>query len=69
MTTTTAVPQLSRVKPVLRGVRDLLMRSHTFQRAVRAGTVRGHVPLTVWRHLSPTGVWQLHDCWASPKSR
>ncbi|MBC9726983.1 FkbM family methyltransferase [Streptomyces sp. TRM68367] len=58
--TTTAVPQLSHVKPVLRGARDLLMRSRTFQRAVRAGTVRGHVPLTVWQHLRPTGVWQLH---------
>ncbi|GGT30194.1 hypothetical protein GCM10010271_37800 [Streptomyces kurssanovii] len=41
---------------MLRGARDLLMRSRTFQRAVRAGTVRGHVPLTVWRHLHPTGV-------------
>jgi FkbM family methyltransferase len=58
--TTAAVQQLSHVKPVLRGARDLLMRSRTFQRAVRAGTVRGHVPLTVWRHLHPTGVWQVH---------
>jgi FkbM family methyltransferase len=45
---------------LLRGARDLLMRSHTFQRTVRAGTVRGHVPITVWQHLHPTGVWQLH---------
>lgn len=58
--TTAAVQQLSHVKPVLRGARDLLMRSRTFQRAVRAGTVRGHVPLTVWGHLHPTGVWQVH---------
>ncbi|WP_367322981.1 FkbM family methyltransferase [Streptomyces sp. HUAS ZL42] len=58
--TTPGVSQLRHAKPVLRGVRDLLMRSHTFQRAVRAGTVRGHVPLTVWQHLRPTGVWQLH---------
>jgi FkbM family methyltransferase len=58
--TTTAVPQLRHVKPLLRGVRDLLMRSHTFQRAVRVGTVRGHVPLTIWQHLRPTGLWHLH---------
>ncbi|MER7899029.1 FkbM family methyltransferase [Streptomyces sp. NPDC096046] len=58
--TITAVPQRSHVKPVLRGTRDLLMRSRTFQRAVRAGTVRGHVPLRVWKHLHPTGVWRLH---------
>ncbi|WP_406170447.1 FkbM family methyltransferase [Streptomyces sp. NBC_00996] len=58
--TAAAVPQLSLVKPVLRRARDLLMRSRTVQQAVRAGTVRGHVPLTVWRHLRPTGVWELH---------
>lgn len=48
------------MRAALRGSRDLLMRSQAFQRAVRAGAVRGLLPRDFWVRLQPTGLWELH---------
>lgn len=44
----------------LRGTRDVLMRSHRFQRTVQAAAARGCVPRSLWVRLRPEGLFTLH---------
>lgn len=50
----------------MRGTRDILMRSHRFQRAVQTVAARGCVPQSLWARLRPAGLFKLHAPDGSP---
>ncbi len=54
------------MRRMARETRDILMRSHGFQRAVQAAAARGCVPRSLWVRLTPAGLFTLHAPDGSP---